>query len=478
MNTSSPDRETLQTALHHTLRQWHKPEIPDAGILTELRCYLRLLPQATAHPTDAIHQLIYHAFEMLLKRDPPSAHLLQQRFLENTGQKELSRRMAVSESQFYKMQQEALSRLTDVVLESEQLARFEHRLAVEARLEPLAHQQLFGVDHLRQQVREALVAPKQPWLIALEGLGGIGKTSLADRLVRDFISSNRFFDLAWVSAKQQAFRPAIGLTSAVSPPAGAALTAEALGDALLAQLDQTHALLLPPQEKLAALTRLLRQRPYLVVIDNLETMADYQALIPSLRKLVNPTKFLLTSRHSLRAYADVRGFTVSELNQTDAMALLQYEAQVRQLNALIQANPAQLSDIYQVAGGNPLALKLAVGLLHALPLTQVLENLKQATGHKITELYSYIYWQSWQALSDVARQTLLTLPVASPRGSTASHLAAVSGLTAGELSQALEELIAFSLVEVGGDLENRRYSIHRLTETFLLTEVTRWPSSR
>jgi hypothetical protein len=477
MNSSSPDRETLQTALHHVLRQWHKPEMPDVETLTELRCYLRLLARPESSAADSLRQLIDQAVETFLKHDPASAHLLQQRFLENIGQKELSQRMAVSESQFYKLQQEALSRLTDILLEQEQQAQFEHRLAVEGRLEPLTHQPLFGVGHLQQHLHEVLVASGQPWLIALEGLGGIGKTSLADRLVRDLITSNRFFDLAWVSARQQTFRPAIGLTSVIPILAGAALTAEALGDALLTQLGQTQALLLPPQEKRAALTRLLKQRSYLVVIDNLETMADYQALLPNLRQLVNPTKFLLTSRHNLRAYADVRGFTVGELSQADAVVLLHHEAQVRQLSALVQANPAQLSHIYEVVGGNPLALKLVVGLLHALPLSQVLENLKQAAGRKITELYTYIYWQSWQTLSDVARQTLLTLPVASPRGSTSSHLAAVSGLTASELSQALEELIAFSLVEVGGDLEDRRYSIHRLTETFLMTEITQWPSS-
>ncbi|NIP25291.1 MAG: hypothetical protein GWN55_14600 [Phycisphaerae bacterium] len=46
------------------------------------------------------------------------------------------------------------------------------------------------------------------------------------------------------------------------------------------------------------------------------------------------------------------------------------------------------------------------------------------------------------------------------------------------MSQALDELVALSLVEVGGELERRRYRIHRLTETFLLTEVTKWQSPR
>jgi hypothetical protein len=38
----------------------------------------------------------------------------------------------------------------------------------------------------------------------------------------------------------------------------------------------------------------------------------------------------------------------------------------------------------------------------------------------------------------------------------------------------LMNLTRLSLVEVGGDLEHRRYRIHRLTETFLLNEVVKW----
>jgi hypothetical protein len=335
----------------------------------------------------------------------------------------------------------------------------------------LAHQKLFGVEQLQQRLSAAVIEPAKPWLVAVEGLGGIGKTSLADWLVRDLAVTGRFYDISWISARQQLFLPAVGLRPTAKRPA---LTSEALNDALLAQLAPAHILTLSRQEKVVALQRLLKQQPYLVIIDNLETVADYQALIPVLRQLANPSLFLLTSRYSLRAFADIFCLSVSELSQADAIALLKYEAQTRELAGLAQATPEQLAGIYQVVGGNPLALKLVLGQVHALPLAQILENLRRARSRKITELYTYIYWQSWRALSDAGRQALLALPVASPRGSTPDHLAAVSGLERGELSQALEELIAFSLVEVGGDLEHRRYSIHRLTETFLLTEVTQW----
>lgn len=141
-----------------------------------------------------------------------------------------------------------------------------------------------------------------------------------------------------------------------------------------------------------------------------------------------------------------------------------------------EASPAQLAGVYEVVGGNPLALKLVVGQICALSLSQVLANLKQAQGQKVDQLYSYIYWQTWRTLAPESRQALLAMPLVSRQGGTFVHLAAVSELREAELSHALDELVAFSRVEVGGKLERRLYRIHRLTETFLLTEVTKWQS--
>ena len=131
--------------------------------------------------------------------------------------------------------------------------------------------------------------------------------------------------------------------------------------------------------------------------------------------------------------------------------------------------------IYKVAGGNPLALKLIVGQICVLPLSQVLQNLKQARGKAIDDLYTYIYWQAWHALDTASQKLLLIMPLV--QGGTFEQLAALSEFLRDELEEALDHLIRLSLVEVRGDFEQRRYQIHRLTETFLLHEVIKWKSS-
>ena len=126
-------------------------------------------------------------------------------------------------------------------------------------------------------------------------------------------------------------------------------------------------------------------------------------------------------------------------------------------------------------GGNPLALKLVAGQASLLPLPQVLATLKQCPGAESDSLYTYIYWQSWQLLSQAARQLLLVMPLA--QNSVIDHLLALSQLEPAALNKAIKELMQLSLLQITGNLESPRYAIHRLTETFLLNEAIQWKAS-
>lgn len=339
-------------------------------------------------------------------------------------------------------------------------------------LDDLPQTQLFGVEQQRQQLIQMLETDQEPWLITIDGMGGIGKTALAGAIVREIVSAGRFYNMAWVSAKQEKFIPGVGL----QPTHGPALDAETLTDNLLAQLDDRVPLTRSPEEKLAILTRLLKQSPCLIIIDNLETVTDYQTLLPLLIKLTKPSKIVLTSRHSLHDHPQVFCLSLKGLSQADAFAFFKHEAGVRgQIDVAESLSKGAMENIYSVVGGNPLALKLVLGQLRVLPLPQVLDSLQQARGKSVDDLYTYIYWQAWHALTLLSQEVLLAMPLV--QGGTFAQLSVVSQLETAELNQALTQLTQLSLVEVGGSIEQRRYTIHRLTESFLLTEVIKWQSA-
>ncbi|MBN1995407.1 MAG: hypothetical protein JW953_22150 [Anaerolineae bacterium] len=460
----------LQDDVYSALKLWH-----EAGTEISPLNYLYLFQQArlksggNAH--QATNQLLFEALETMAIEYPTEAGLLRKRFLDGQVMYTVANWLNVGESTAYRKQQEAIERLALILQNQETQARAEYRARLEKRLKlPLAVE-LIGVETHLDTLVEVLTLPTPPWLISIEGLGGIGKTALANALVRQPDLSARFYDIAWVSAKQQELLPGIGLAQIDRPT----LTTEALIDALLEQFNDSLPLTLSVSQKKEALVKILKQAPRLIVIDNLETASDYQTFLPFLVTLVNPSKFLLTSRHSLCAYPDIFCHSLAELSQADTIHLIRYEARMRGIPMLANAPTDKLRSIYDVVGGNPLALKLVIGQISILPLSQVLDNLKQARGPKNDELYTYIYWQTWNMLTVTGQQVLLTMPLA--QEGTLEQLLALNELEPDELSRALEQLAALSLVQIGGGLEERRYSIHRLTETFLLNEAIQWNTS-
>jgi DNA-binding MarR family transcriptional regulator len=89
-------------------------------------------------------------------------------------------------------------------------------------------------------------------------------------------------------------------------------------------------------------------------------------------------------------------------------------------------------------------------------------------------LYHFIYWRSWQLLDDQGQRVLAIMPLVAESGGGLDQIAALCELDYNEMTAALKRLVALCLVNVRGTLEARRYSIHRLTETFLLEQVLRW----
>jgi hypothetical protein len=311
-------------------------------------------------------------------------------------------------------------------------------------------------------------------MVAVVGIGGIGKTSLADAAVRALAATPALADIAWVSARQEHFALWDGVEQSQSPPA---LTLEGLLDALVEQFGFQDLARMPLAQKRAGVAARFGAQPYLVVVDNLETAADYRALIPELRDLVSPTRFLFTSRHSLHDYPGVHGLILDELSAGDSLTLLRHEADQRGLVDLYTASDETLLRIHEVAGGNPLALKLLVGQMHTLSISQVVDDLHQARGRRVEELYRFIYWRSWQLLGDKAKRLLTIMPLVAESGGGLEQISALSELAEAEMRDALQQLVALCLVNVMGTIDARRYGIHRLTETFLLNEVLKWQSA-
>lgn len=462
----SPD---FRTHVYAALRQWYAD--PSEGSAID---YLDLvafeLNNGATNIRVAANRVLNNGLAELASISDASEQILRLRFLDNHSTYIVANRLNISEPTVFRHQSRAIDQLADVLATMEGRARNQRNASQEARLEPATYLRLLGVDARRDQLLDLLLDDAPPWIVALNGIGGIGKTSLADATARTVIRRRLDGEVAWVSARQQRFDLG-GVLRQVDRPA---LTVAGLLEALTMQLLPGAPPFTSSEKTVSMLRAAFAQRPTLFVVDNLETAADVESLLPVLHQLAGPAKILLTSRHSLFGQAGVFHLPVPELGAPEALSLVRLEAEQRNLPELAAASDAELQPIYQTVGGNPLALRLVVGQSHVHSLATVLGNLQGAQGTAVETLYTFIYRWAWDNLRETPRRALLAMPLVTERGASAAYLAQLSGLEAGELSDALAELVTLSLVDSRGSALDRRYTIHNLTRTFLLKQVIRW----
>ncbi len=303
--------------------------------------------------------------------------------------------------------------------------------------------------------------------ICLKGLGGIGKSTVADRIARDAIHAFIYDDIFWIR-----------------------LSSRASNDN--SHVDQLVNSLLPAfskpgeyrrkEEKYSAVRNALHTRPYLIVVDNLEEHNNYEDLAQCIHDFANEhSKFILTSRVYPTSFAshNIAHVPIGELSFDAAQSLLIGHFKRVTPND-VDTHPfhqhAEL--IYDKVGGHPLALKLVSSMVaQGTAISNLLEDLERWYSKDVHNLYSHIYQKLWEELLSPNAKTLLrAMPIVADNGGSLADLSAFGNLKPKHQQPALEELIGYSLVENRGTSATPRYSTHSLTNTFLLRDIIQWPS--
>jgi len=261
----------------------------------------------------------------------------------------------------------------------------------------------FGREQERQQLAHWLLHDHCP-VVAILGIGGMGKTALAAQCVRELAHSKQFDAILWRSLLN-------------APPLEELLPSmlQVLSDQRLSETPQSL------DEQLRLLLNYLREKRVLLVLDNLESILDparagahragyepYGQLIQQMATLTHQSHLLLTSRERPLGYARLERDSL--LIQSLQLAGLDNEAGRRLLGQRGLAGES-VDEIMLIErySGNPLALKLVADTVDELFGGSLSEFLADDT--LIFDDIRTVLDQYFTRLSDMEQQILFWLAV-------------------------------------------------------------------
>lgn len=389
-------------------------------------------------------------------------------FHETQAFDELAEVAGYDPRQFRRRLETGLKELCTQVQRREMAAHQRNRQAsLSSSLPVPEYAELFGIDPVKTELLGWLSDQDGPRLLSIEGIGGIGKTTLAQALLTDvFKNGSRFENIVWISARQEM----LTLRGEIEQVAHSSQTLQEIVSDMAQKLGLTNLAGLETAEKLQGMQPLLGLHPHLIVVDNLETAQEVRMIVPALRKIAGQSRFLFTSRRTLGAFPYVRVFSVPNLSMEDSLRLI--EAEVNRRGKVYSLAQEKAQFIYETVGGLPLALKLIAAQIFDLSEEYALKRLSQVSpGRSARALYTYVYKQSWKNLKESARHLLLSMLLVGPSGDSLEWIQSNSGLSLDEFEDAFAQLLDFSLVEINRTQASPGYYLHRMTQTFLKTNI-------
>jgi len=295
-------------------------------------------------------------------------------------------------------------------------------------------------------------------LVTIDGIGGIGKSTLALEVAHHYLREydrldpqERFDAIIWTCAKTSVLT-----ADGIKPRQQITRTLDDLYTTIAMTLEREDITRARPEEQDELVVRALTRQRTLLIVDNLETVDD-ERVNGFLRELPAPTKAIVTTRHRIDVAYPVR---LTGMPREDGLALIAHECDKKGV-VLKEADAARL---YERTGGVPLAIVWSVAQMgYGYSVKAVLRRLGQPTS----DIARFCFEGTVERIrGKPAHQLMMALSLFVPDANRQA-LGYVADLPELDRDEGLVELERLSLVNKYGV----RFAFLPLTRGFALGEL-------
>lgn len=320
------------------------------------------------------------------------------------------------------------------------------------------YEDFIGREAEIKKVMEQLHPDSRPWIITIDGIGGIGKSALALEIAHRYLNpkklaaAERFDGIVWISAKETM------------------LTADGLRTRpqVLRNLSDIYAAIAVTlrQEKITRagseieqdglIRDVLTQQRVLIILDNLETVDDEKVNV-FIRELPKPTKAIVTTRHRIDVSFPIR---LTGMPWEDIKKIIEQECNKKNVKLTLE----EAQQLFHRTAGVPLAVVWSIALMGiGYPIKTVLEKLGDAED-KFAE---FCFKESLESIRPEPTYKILLSLALFATDASRDALGIIPELSTRDRDDGLVRLETLSLVDKQAD----RFKLLPLTKTYVLAEL-------
>ena len=252
---------------------------------------------------------------------------------------------------------------------------------------------------LESDLRDLLLDDKRP-IITLRGKGGIGKTSLALKVLEDVYKTKRYMTVIWLSARDVDLQ-----LSGPKPVRPNIISPEDMGilySSLVLSKEEISKKDFKPKDFFEKQLCYSDSGPCLFVLDNFETTQNPLEMFNWLDTYIRlPNKILITTR--LRDFKGDYPVDVAGMTDMEAAELVRQVAE--RLGVLNILTHEYINDLIRQSEGHPYVIKILLGEVAKTKQLGSIRHLIASTEEILTALFERTY----SALSPCAQRAFLTL---------------------------------------------------------------------